>query len=58
MLSDTDLDEGDVARLLRRVSEFLGQLGDVPFLSTSLRDTAKQARKLVNRAPISDMPVA
>ena len=57
-MSDTNLDEGDVARLLRRVSEFLGQLGDVPFLSTSLRDTAKQARKLVNRAPISDMPVA
>ena len=56
-MSDTNLDEGDVARLLRRVSEFLGQLSDVPFISVSLRDTAKQARRLVNRAPISDAPV-
>jgi superfamily II RNA helicase len=58
VLSDTSLDEGDVARLLRRVSEFLGQLSDVPFISVNLRDTAKQARRLVNRAPISDAPVA
>lgn len=55
MVDDTTLDEGDIARLLRRVSEFLGQLGDVPFISSSLRDAAREARRLVNRAPISDL---
>jgi superfamily II RNA helicase len=54
-VDDTNLDEGDIARLFRRVSEFLGQLTDVPFISSSLRDRAREARRLVNRPPISDL---
>ncbi len=53
--SDTSLDEGDVARLLRRVAEFLGQVSDIPHTSTELRATAKAARRLVDRPPISDL---
>lgn len=53
--ADTSLDEGDVARLLRRVGEFLGQMGDVPHTASSLRTAAKAARRLVDRPPISDL---
>ena len=53
--ADTSLDEGDVARLLRRVGEFLGQLTDVPHISPSLRSVGKAASKLVDRPPISDL---
>ena len=52
---DTSIDEGDVARLLRRVGEFLGQVSDVPHTAASLRITAKAARRLVDRPPISDL---
>jgi superfamily II RNA helicase len=53
--SDTTLDEGDVARLLRRVGEFLGGIGDVPNVSQSLRTAAREARRLVDRPPISEL---
>jgi superfamily II RNA helicase len=53
--ADTSLDEGDVARLLRRVGEFLGQMSDVPHTASSLRSAAKAARRLVDRPPISDL---
>ena len=53
--ADTSLDEGDVARLLRRVGEFLGQMADVPHTSSALRSAAKTARRLVDRPPISDL---
>ena len=55
MCADTSLDEGDVARLLRRVGEFLGQLSDVPHVSASLRSAGKAASRLVDRPPISDL---
>ena len=44
-----------MARLLRRVGEFLGQLKDVPHVSPSLRTAGKAASKLVDRPPISDL---
>ena len=55
MCRDTSIDEGDVARLLRRVGEFLGQVSDVPHTAASLRTAAKAARRLVDRPPISDL---
>ena len=53
--NDTSLDEGDVARLLRRIAEFLGQISDVPHTSAELRTAAKNARLLVDRPPISEL---
>ena len=52
---DTSLDEGDLSRLLRRIGEFLGQIGDIPHVSTALRTASREARKLVDRAPISEL---
>ena len=54
---DTALDEGDVARLLRRVGEFMGSIGDVPHLSQKLRMTAREGARLVDRPPISELGV-
>jgi superfamily II RNA helicase len=51
----TNVDEGDVARLLRRVCEYLGQLGSVPYLSQALLDSAREAQRLCDRPPISDL---
>ena len=55
--SDTSLDEGDVARLLRRVGEFLGSLGDVPHITQALRTSSRAAARLVDRPPISELGV-
>lgn len=52
--ADTSLDPGDVARLLRRVAEFAASLKDVPFLTSSLRASAKEAASLLSRAPIAE----
>ena len=53
--ADTSLDEGDVARLLRRIAEFLGQVADVPHTSSTLRTASKHARRMVDRPPISEL---
>jgi len=54
---DTSLDEGDVARLLRRVGEFLGSMGDVPHITQALRVSSRAAARLVDRPPISELGV-
>ena len=51
----TSVDEGDIARLLRRVCEFLSQVGDVPHLSAPLYKSARAARDALDRPPISDL---
>jgi len=53
--SDTSLQEGDIARVFKRTAELLAQIPRAPHLSEQLKKTAKEAERLVNRPPISDL---
>lgn len=55
LMADTDLDEGDAVRVLRRTADFLSQMKLVEGLPESLVGKANIAAKLVDRAPIADM---
>lgn len=52
---DSTLDDGDVARLLGRTADVLRQLIHVEDLPQEVRQTARQAVKAMNRAPISEL---
>ena len=52
---DTTLDEGDLARILRRTAELLAQIPRAPHLPESMKAAAKKANDIVNRPPISDL---
>jgi superfamily II RNA helicase len=51
----TSLDEGDIVRLLRRTLDVLSQIPNIPYLSSELRQTARQAAQLIDRFPINEM---
>ncbi|ELR97635.1 RNA helicase [Gloeocapsa sp. PCC 73106] len=52
-LSDlTNLDEGDIVRLLRRTIDMLWQIPQIPEISSNLRDNANKAIALLKRFPI------
>ena len=52
---DTTLDEGDLARILRRTAELLAQIPRAPHLPECMKAAAKKANDIVNRPPISDL---
>ena len=49
------LDEGDLARVLRRVRELLLQLPSLPFIPKEIVQKARSAADAMDRAPISNM---
>ena len=52
---DTSLQEGDIARVFKRTAELLAQIPRAPHVSEQLKKTAKEAERIVNRPPISDL---
>ena len=55
MGTSSGLDEGDMARVLRRVRELLLQLPSLPFVDTDIVRTARAAADAMERAPIANM---
>ena len=53
--TDTSLQEGDIARVFKRTAELLAQIPRAPYVSEQLKKTAKEAERIVNRPPISDL---
>jgi superfamily II RNA helicase len=54
LCSNTNLDEGDVVRMLRRTLDLLSQIPYVPHISESLRKNAKRAVQLIDRFPVNE----
>lgn len=54
LCSNTNLDEGDVVRLLRRTLDFLSQIPHVPHLPKTLKTNADRAMQLLNRFPVNE----
>jgi hypothetical protein len=52
---DTELDEGDVARVFRRTAELLSQMARTRELGAETRSLAKRASQAVLRPPITDL---
>jgi superfamily II RNA helicase len=52
---DTNLEEGDIARVFRRTSELLAQMPRARELPRGTRKAAEQAAQLVLRPPITDL---
>ncbi|MDG2989710.1 DEAD/DEAH box helicase [Candidatus Synechococcus calcipolaris G9] len=55
LCQNTNLDAGDIVRLLRRTLDFLSQIPHAPHTSLQLRQTANQARYLLDRFPVNDL---
>ncbi len=51
----TNLDEGDLVRLLRRTVDFISQIPHIPHLTPGLYRTAREALALLDRFPISEV---
>jgi len=54
LCAHTNLDEGDVVRLLRRTLDFLSQIPHVPHLSDALKQNAYRAIHLLDRFPVNE----
>jgi len=50
----TNLDEGDLVRILRRTRDFLSQIPHVPHLNSSLRESARLAVEQMERFPVQE----
>ena len=48
----TNLDEGDLVRMLRRTIDLLWQIPQIPHVSPRLKKTARQAVSMIRRFPI------
>lgn len=55
LCAQTNLDAGDIVRLLRRTLDFLSQIPHAPHTSPQLRQSAQQARHLLDRFPVNDL---
>lgn len=44
-----------MARLLRRVADYLAQVAAVPYVTEKLADNAREAKMLLDRPPISEL---
>ncbi|HEY9760925.1 MAG TPA: DEAD/DEAH box helicase [Trichocoleus sp.] len=51
---NTNLDEGDVVRMLRRTLDFLSQIPHVPYISDKIRGNARLAMESMNRFPVNE----
>jgi superfamily II RNA helicase len=54
LCANTNLDEGDVVRILRRTLDFLSQIPHVPNISPVLKQNAHQAIQLLDRFPVNE----
>ena len=54
-MTDCNLDDGDVARLLNRTMDLLKQTSHCRDLLPALRKEARKAVHAMNRKPISDL---
>ncbi len=54
LCSNTNLDEGDIVRMLRRTVDLLSQISYVPHVSTALQANARRAVQLIDRFPINE----
>ncbi|KAJ7525182.1 hypothetical protein O6H91_17G040400 [Diphasiastrum complanatum] len=55
LMMDCGMDEGDVARLLRRSIDLLTQIPFLPRVSSTLAATARIAAEVMDRPPISEL---
>ncbi len=55
LCESTNLDEGDLVRLLRRTADLLRQVPHVPFLPGSVRESCDKAQQLLDRFPVSEV---
>jgi superfamily II RNA helicase len=54
LCSNTNLDEGDIVRMLRRTVDLLSQIPYVPHASDALQANARRAIQLIDRFPINE----
>ncbi|MFN3926354.1 MAG: DEAD/DEAH box helicase [Pseudanabaenaceae cyanobacterium] len=54
LCKQTNLDEGDIVRLFRRLIDFLSQIPVIAELSEPIKLTARQAIQLLDRSPVRD----
>ena len=55
LCSNTNLDEGDVVRLLRRTLDLLSQVPHVPHITPELKQNAYRAIDLLDRFPVNEV---
>jgi superfamily II RNA helicase len=55
LCAETNLDEGDIVRLLRRTLDFLSQIPYAPHLSETLCQNAQRAKRLLDRPPVNEI---
>lgn len=53
--ASTNLDAGDIVRLIRRTLDLLSQIPYIPHLPAELRENAREAQKLLDRFPVSEL---
>lgn len=54
LCANTNLDEGDLVRMLRRTMDILSQIPHVPYISADLQANAYRAMQLIDRFPIKE----
>lgn len=54
LCTNTSLDEGDVVRILRRTLDFLSQVPHVPYASSAMKTTARDAIRMLDRFPVNE----
>jgi superfamily II RNA helicase len=55
LCQNTNLDEGDIVRLMRRTIDLLYQIPHVPHLPPQLYQAAKQAAQMIDRFPVNEV---
>jgi superfamily II RNA helicase len=55
MMMDCAMDDGDLARLLRRTIDILAQIPKLPDIDPVLQSNAKTASSIMDRPPISEL---
>jgi len=55
LCQNTNLDEGDIVRLMRRTIDLLYQIPHVPNLRSQVYSSAKQAAQMIDRFPVNEV---
>jgi len=55
LCQNTNLDEGDIVRLMRRTIDLLYQIPHVPNLPSQIYSSAKQAAQMIDRFPVNEV---
>lgn len=55
LCENTNADEGDLVRMLRRTVDFLSQIPHIPHISKSLQLNARRAMQLMERFPVATL---